>query len=94
MENENDNSKRDSVEADRSQSERIAKEQEMRVLSLSRNPSYGVRIVVNSLRTAHVLIAFAFLVLALVEFIRSPPYFDALADKEPIPLKPVCFNVP
>ena len=33
-----------------------------------------------SFQTVHIMVAFGFLVLALVEFVRDPPYFDAVAS--------------
>uniref|UniRef100_A0A1X7SH14 Uncharacterized protein n=1 Tax=Amphimedon queenslandica TaxID=400682 RepID=A0A1X7SH14_AMPQE len=33
-----------------------------------------------SFQTVHIIVAFGFLVLAVVEFVRDPPYFDAVAS--------------
>lgn len=33
-----------------------------------------------SFQTVHIMVAFGFLVLAIVEFFRDPPYFDAVAS--------------
>ena len=90
---ENKNSKRDSVEVNHSKNERVSQEPGMRGYSLGRNPSPRVRRCVFILRASHVLVALAFLALALVEFALSPPYFDAISAKEPIPLKQVRFVI-